>query len=86
MRLLVDNLMGATESLGSPGLDSLKWLRPVREGDTLRARITFLETTPSRSRPDRGIVRSRGEMVNQDGEVVMDVEAINFFGRRPPGD
>ncbi|HYY88734.1 MAG TPA: MaoC family dehydratase [Chloroflexota bacterium] len=84
MRLLVDNLMGATESLGSPGLDSLKWLRPVREGDTLRARITFLETTPSRSRPDRGIVRSRGEMVNQDGEVVMQLEAINFYGRRPP--
>jgi acyl dehydratase len=86
MRLLVDNLMGATESLGSPGLDSLKWLRPVREGDTLTARITFLDSTPSRSRPDRGIVRSRGEMVNQAGEVVMQIEAVNFYGRRPPAD
>ena len=84
MRLLVDNLLGQTASLGSPGLDSLKWLKPVRPGDTLRARITFLECTPSRSRPDRGIVRSRGEMVNQDEEVVMQLEAINFFARRPP--
>lgn len=83
MRLLVDNLLSATESLGSPGLDSLKWLRPVRPGDTLRARITFLESTPSRSRPDRGIVRSRGEMVNQHDEVVMQIEAVNFFARRP---
>jgi acyl dehydratase len=58
----------------------------VRPGDTLRARITFLEATPSRSRPDRGIVRSRGEMVNQAGEVVMDLEAVNFFGRRAAQD
>ena len=83
MRLLVDNLLGATASLGSPGLDSLKWLKPVRPGDTLRARITFVDCTPSRSRPDRGIVRSRGEMVNQHDEVVMQLEAINFFARRP---
>jgi acyl dehydratase len=83
MRLLVDNLIGATESLGSPGLDSLKWLKPVRPGDTLRARITFLDGAPSRSRPDRGIIRSRGEMVNQQGDVVMQLEAVNFFARRP---
>jgi acyl dehydratase len=82
MRLLVDNLLSGTASLGSPGLDSLKWLKPVRPGDTLHARITFLEASPSRSRPDRGIVRSRGEMVNQDGEVVMQIEAVNFFARR----
>ncbi len=83
MRLLVDNLFSGTESLGSPGLDSLRWVAPVRPGDTLRARITFLEGTPSRSRPDRGIIRSRGEMVNQRGDVVMQVEAVNFFARRP---
>jgi len=83
MRLLVDNLMSKTESLGSPGLDYLKWVKPVRPGDTLQARITFLECTPSRSRPDRGIVRSRGEMINQHGELVMQLEAVNFYGRRP---
>ncbi|MBV9174091.1 MAG: MaoC family dehydratase [Chloroflexi bacterium] len=86
MRMLVDRLVNGTESLGSPGLDSLRWLRPVRPGDTLLARFTILETRSSRSRPDRGIVRSRGEMLNQHGEVVMDVEAVNFFGRRPQGD
>jgi len=83
MRLLVDNLIAGTVSFGSPGLDHLRWLKPVRPGDVLRARITFLEATPSRSRPDRGILRSRGEMVNQHDEVVMSVEAVNFFGRKP---
>ena len=83
MRLLVDNLISGTESLGSPGLDALRWLKPVRPGDVLCARITFLEVTPSRSKPDRGILRSRGEMVNQEDEVVMSVEAVNFFARRP---
>jgi acyl dehydratase len=83
MRLLVDNLIGGTVSFGSPGLDQLRWLKPVRPGDVLRARITFLEITPSRSKPDRGILRSRGEMVNQHDEVVMSVEAVNFFGRKP---
>ena len=83
MRLLVDNLIGGTVSFGSPGLDQLRWLKPVRPGDVLRARITFLDVTPSRSKPDRGILRSRGEMVNQHDEVVMSVEAVNFFGRKP---
>jgi acyl dehydratase len=83
MRLLVDAVIGASESLGSPGLDNLRWLKPVRPGDTLQARFTVLDARPSNSRPDRGVVRSRGEMVNQDGEVVMQLEAVNFFGRRP---
>jgi acyl dehydratase len=83
MRLLVDNLIGGTASLGSPGVDNLRWSKPVRPGDTLQARITILETRVSSSRPDRGIVRSRGEMVNQHGEVVMQLDAVNFIGRRP---
>jgi acyl dehydratase len=86
MRLLVDRLMGSAASLGSPGIDHLRWLKPVRPGDTLEAHFTILEAKPSRSRPDRGIVRSRGEMRNQHGEVVMDLEAVNFFGRRPASD
>jgi acyl dehydratase len=83
MRLLVDNLLGQTESLGSPGLENLRWLKPVRPGDVLSARFTVLESRLSESRPDRGIVRSRGEMINQRGEVVMSIEAVNFFARRP---
>ena len=83
MRLLVDAVIGGSESLGSPGIENLRWLKPVRPGDTLTARFTVLEARPSRSKPDWGVVRSRGEMLNQDGEVVMQLEATNFFGRRP---
>jgi acyl dehydratase len=85
MRLLVDSVMRDSRSIGSPGIDNLRWLKPVRPGDTLRGRFTVLDTKPSRSRPDWGIVRSRGEMLNQHGEVVMQVEAVNFFGRRSAG-
>ena len=84
MRLVVDGVLQGTESLGSPGLDNLHWLKPVRPGDTVRASFHILEARPSNSRPDWGIVRSRGELVNQAGEMVMTAEAVNFFGRRPP--
>jgi acyl dehydratase len=84
MRLVVDNVLHGTVSLGSPGVDQLRWLKPVRPGDILQARFHILETRESNSRPDRGIVRSRGEVVNQAGDVVMTCEAVNFFGRRPP--
>ena len=85
MRLVVDNVLHGTDSIGSPGVDQLRWLKPVRPGDSLTARFHILETRASNSRPDRGIVRSRGELVNQAGDVVMTCEAVNFFGRRPPG-
>jgi acyl dehydratase len=83
MRMLVDSVIGQSESFGSPGIDNLRWLKPVRPGDTLRGRFTVLEAKLSRSRPEWGIVRSRGEMLNQANEVVMQIEAVNFFGRRP---
>ncbi|MBA2450738.1 MAG: MaoC family dehydratase [Chloroflexi bacterium] len=83
MRLFAEGVLNRVPSFGSPGIEQLRWLRPVRPGDTLRARFTVLEVRPSTSRPDRGIVRSRGEMTNQDGEVALSLEATNFFGRRP---
>jgi acyl dehydratase len=82
MRRLVDQVMLDSASLGSPGIDNLRWLKPVRPGDTLRAQFTILEARPSNSRPDWGIVRSRGEVLNQNDEIVMSVEAVNFFARR----
>jgi acyl dehydratase len=85
MRMLVDTVMRDSESIGSPGIENLRWLLPVRPGDRLRGRFTILETRASRSRPDWGIVRSRGEMLNQQDEVVMQIEAVNFFSRRPAG-
>jgi acyl dehydratase len=83
MRMLVDSVLAQSESLGSPGIDNLRWLKPVRPGDTLRGRFILLEAKESRSRPTWGIVRSRGELLNQDDDLVMQLEAVNFFGRRP---
>ncbi len=83
MRLFYDGFLKDTVSLGSPGMDELKWNKPVRPGDRLSARMTILETTPSRSKPDRGIIRSQMEVLNQHGEVVMSTKGVNFFARRP---
>ena len=85
MRLLYDGFLKDTASLGSPGIDELRWLKPVRPGDTLTARLTVIEVTASRSRPDRGIVRTRMELMNQDGETVMTITGVNFVSRRPGG-
>ena len=86
MRLLYDGLVKDTMSLGSPGVDELRWLKPVRPGDTLSARLTVLECIPSRSKSDRGIVRSTIELVNQHGEVVVTSKGMSLFGRRPTTD
>jgi acyl dehydratase len=83
MSLLVNGLLNDTASLGSPGVEGVQWLKPVRPGDRLSARLRVLEATPSKSRPDRGVIKSQGEMTNQDGAVVMTIRATNFFGRRP---
>jgi len=83
MRIFYDGFLKDTASLGSPGIDELRWLKPVRPGDTLTVRLTVLETAASRSKPDRGIVRSLMEVVNQHGEIVMTTKGVNFFRRRP---
>lgn len=83
MRLLVDGLLHETISMGSPGVDEIRWIRPLRPGDTLRGRFTVLECTPSRSRPNMGVVRSRCELLNQQDEAIMTLVGIHFFGRRP---
>jgi acyl dehydratase len=85
MRLLCDGFLKDTDSIGSPGIDELRWLKPVRPGDTLTGRLTILESTPSRSKPDLGIVRSLMEVLNQRGEVVMTTKGVNFIRRRPGG-
>ena len=83
MRLLYDGLLHDTVSLGSPGVDELRWVKPVRPGDILSARLTVLECVPSRSKPDRGIVRSIVELRNQQGEIVVTSKGLSLFGRRP---
>ncbi len=82
MRLYADHYLSHVASLGSPGVDELRWPKPVRPGDELSIRVSVRETRRSRSRPDRGIVRSFVEVLNQDGDVVMSLEAVNFIGCR----
>ena len=79
MRLLVDHYISAVASLGSPGIDELRWIKPVRPGDALSVRVTVIESKRSRSKPDRGIFRSFIEVLNQEKEVVMSLKAISFM-------
>ena len=79
MRLCVDHYLSHVASLGSPGVDELCWLKPVRPGDEISIRVTVLETKRSRSKPDRGMVRSFIEVINQDREIVMSLKAVNFL-------
>jgi acyl dehydratase len=85
MRLYSDHYLSRVATLVSPGVDELRWLLPVRPGDRLSIRVTVREARRSRSRPDRGIVRSGVEVLNQRGEVVMTVQASNFLLCREPG-
>lgn len=83
MRMVVDGVLGASSSMGSPGLDKVRWQQPVRAGDTLT--VTYITTAvkPSASRPDRGVVWSTWQAVNQHGELACIIEGMGMFGRRP---
>ena len=82
MRLFADHYLSKVASLASPGVDELRWTRPVRPGDTLTIRVTVLEANVSRSKPDRGVVRTLIEVLNQNGDQVMSCKAINLLRRR----
>jgi acyl dehydratase len=85
MRLLVDQYLPSATSLASPGIDELRWLRPVRPGDELWVRVTVIEARPSRSKPDRGLLRSRIEVLEAGGSAVMTLIGLNMIRRRPDG-
>lgn len=85
MRMVVDGILNDSSSLGSPGLDSIRWTRPVHAGDTLHVSYVTKEVRPSNSRPDRGVVVSVWKAINQHGELVATVEGMGMFGRRPAG-
>ncbi len=84
MRQLVDHFLPGPASLGSPGVDQLRWLKPVRPGDVLSARVTVTEARRSNSRPDRGIVTTAAEVTNQAGETVMTMTAATLMLARSP--
>jgi len=82
MRLMVTNYLCHTSSMGSPGLEGIKWTKPVFPGDTLSLRTTVLETKPMGKRSDIGMTRSQWEMFNQHGGKVLHMEGWGMFGRR----
>jgi len=82
MRMMCDDYLLNSTSQGSPGIDNLRWLRPVRPGDTLRVRMTVLEARESKSRPQIGLIRSSWAVFNQHGEQVLSMEGWGMFGRR----
>ncbi len=84
MRLFADHYLSRVASLASPGIDELRWPAPVRPGDQLRLRTTIMEARPSRSKPDRGLVRTRGELLNSGDQIVLDLVAMNLLLRRHP--
>lgn len=84
MRMMCDAYLNESASIGSPGVENIRWLEPVRPGDTLRAERVILESRASSSKADIGIVKSRWEMFNQHNELVMSMEGISMFKRRTP--
>jgi acyl dehydratase len=79
MRLIVEHYLSKVAALPSPGIDELRWIRPVRPGDRLHVRVTVTEARLSRSKPDRGLVRSLVEVLNQAGDVVMSFRPMNLM-------
>ena len=86
MRINCDAFFLRAASQGSPGIESIDWLRPVRPGDRLSVRRTTISARVSRSRPDIGVVEMRFELMNQNRDVVMRQQGTVFFGRRPNGE
>ena len=82
MRMYAEHFL-PENGLPAPGVDELRWLRPVRPGDTIRMRVTIKEARVSRSKPDRGIIRPFSEVLNQRDEVVLTLLPINLVRRRP---
>lgn len=85
MHLFYQGLLSETASMGSPGADEVRWPNPVRPGDMLHGRFTVIESRHSKSRPNMGILLSKSELFNQDGEVVMSMKGVHFVGRRLEG-
>jgi len=84
MRMFADHCLSRVASLASPGIDELRWPAPVRPGDSLRLRATLVEVRRSRSKPDRGLVRTKAELINQNDQTVLELTAMNIIRARHP--
>ena len=83
MRMICDAYLLRSASLGSPGMNEIRWLKPVRPGDSLRMRMTVKEVRPSQSKPDRGVILHQWDTFNQLDELVMTTSGYGMFRRRP---
>ena len=83
MRIFVESYIDPRTALGSPGLDEVRWLKPVRPGDTLTAYVECTAKIPSKSKPDRGVLHEFWVAENQRGERVVTVKGLNLIRRRP---
>jgi acyl dehydratase len=82
MRLFADGVLRDSTSMGSPGVEEIRYLAPVRPGDSLILRVEIAGARPSKSRPEMGLVNFRSHLVNGDGKPVLEVTATLMFGRR----
>jgi acyl dehydratase len=85
MRLFADHYLSRVASLASPGIDELRWPAPLRPGDSVKLRVTTVETRRSRSKPDRGLVRSHVELITQNDQTVLTLTAMNLLRARESG-
>lgn len=83
MRMLCDHYIPQQAALASPGVEQVRWLHPVRPGDRLRMRVSILAVQRSRSKPDRGVVTARQEVINQHGQTVMSLDGKSMLRVRP---
>jgi acyl dehydratase len=82
MRIFADHYLSGVASLGSPGIDELRWPIPLRPGDRVYLRTTILQARPSRTKPDRGVIHTRAELIQQDEQAVLQLVAVNLLRRR----
>jgi acyl dehydratase len=83
MRMVVDGFLNDSSSMGSPGVDEIRWILPVRAGDVLTVSAETMESRPSVSKPDRGVLITMWRATNQDGQLVCTIKGMGMFGRRP---
>ncbi|MFZ6693977.1 MaoC family dehydratase [Undibacterium sp. SXout20W] len=83
MRMVVDGFLADSSSMGSPGVDEVRWILPVRPGDTLTVTAETTGSKASTSKPDRGVINTVWKAVNQHGQTVCTINGMGMFGRRP---
>jgi acyl dehydratase len=85
MRMIADGVLHDSSAMGAPGVDEVRWITPLRPDDSITLRATVLDTRVSRSRPERGFVKFRFELINQSGTIIMTMMSSIMLGRREAG-